>query len=95
MDERADEPTTRAGVTLTPEYEAALAAEAEEGFKPSTLVRRPVGRPPLSGESGRAARLDVRVDDATGAAVRRLAREQNRRVSDVVRDALKAYVVSH
>ena len=94
MDESAERLTTRAGTALTPDDEAALVAEAEAGFDPAVLVRRPVGRPSLSAAPGRAARLDVRVDDATDAAVRRLAREQNRRVSDVVRDALKAYVVS-
>lgn len=87
--------TTRAGVLLTPAHEAALVAEAEQGFDPAALVRRPVGRPSLSGAPGRAARLDVRVDDVTHAAVQRLAREQNRRVSDVVRDALHSYVTTH
>lgn len=86
--------TTRTGTPLTSRYEAELVAEAEDGFDPGALVRRRVGRPSLSGVPGRASRLDVRVDEATRAAVRRLAHEQNRRVSDVVRDALHDYVAS-
>lgn len=42
MDER-DELTTRAGVVLTPDAEATLTAEAEEGFDPEGLVSRPLG----------------------------------------------------
>lgn len=83
---------TRAGTVLTAQHEAELTAEAEAGCDVATLVRRRAGRPSLTGTPGRAARLDVRVDDATRTAVHRLAREQNRRVSDVVRDALTAYV---
>lgn len=95
MNDNDDTLITSAGVALTPDYEADLVAEAEQGFDPAVLVRRSVGRPSLSGAPGRAARLDVRVDDITHAAVQRLAREQNRRVSDVVRDALDSYVTTH
>lgn len=95
MNDNDDGLTTRAGLPLTADHEAELIAEAEQGYDPAVLVRRSVGRPSLSGAPGRAARLDVRVDDVTHAAVQRLAREQNRRVSDVVRDALDSYVTSH
>ncbi len=95
MDDEEGGLTTRAGVRLAPDHEADLVAEAEQGFDPAALVRRSVGRPSLSGAPGRASRLDVRVDDVIHAAVQRLACEQNRRVSDVVRDALDSSVTIH
>lgn len=85
---------TRAGTPLTPEYERELQREAEAGFDPATLQRRRPGRPSLSGRAGRSRRLDVRVDDDTLNALKKLARSQDRAVSDLVRDALNRYLAA-
>jgi hypothetical protein len=83
---------TAAGTRLTRAYEAQLAAEAEAGFDVAKLSPRTVGRPTLTGRAGRSRRIDLRVDDATFAAVHELAAREHRPVSDVVRDALRQYV---
>src|SRR5690349_17167454 len=84
--------TTKAGTELTPEYEERLTDEAEVGFDPASLNRRQVGRPSLSGRTGRSNRVDLRVDDDTYSAIRRIAEQDNRKVSDVVRDAIRRYL---
>ena len=89
---RGEGVTTRAGSKLTPDYERQLAEEAEAGFDPGALTRRRAGRPSLSGRRGRSNRLDLRVDDATYQAIRRLAEAQHRPVSDVLRDAIQRYL---
>ena len=80
---------------MTPEYEAVLVEEAEAGFTPDALVVRRRGRPTLTERPGRSTRPDVRVDDETRDALRRISSAQDRRVSDVVREALHAYVQAH
>ena len=88
-----DEPAiTKAGTRLDPDYEQRLAEEAEAGFDPATLTRRHAGRPSLSGRAGHAKRVDLRVDDQTYEAIRRIAEKNHRRVSDVVRDAINRYL---
>jgi hypothetical protein len=88
-----DEPVvTKAGVRLDPDYEQRLAAEAEAGFDPATLTRRHTGRPSLSGRAGHSKRVDLRVDDQTYEAIQRIADQDHRRVSDVVRDAINRYL---
>ena len=88
-----DEATiTKAGANLDPDYEQRLAAEAEVGFDPATLTRRHAGRPSLSGRAGHSKRVDLRVDDQTYEAIQRIADQDNRRVSDVVRDAINRYL---
>ena len=90
---RSDEPaTTKAGTRLDPDYERRLAEEAEAGLDPATLSRRHAGRPSLSGRAGHSKRVDLRVDDETYEAIRRIADRNNRRVSDVVRDAISRYL---
>jgi hypothetical protein len=84
--------TTRAGTVLGPEAEQRLAQEAEVGFDPATLIARPAGRPSLSGRSGHSNRVDLRVDDDTYEAIRRLADQDNRKVSDIVREAIRRYL---
>ena len=84
--------TTKAGTTLDSDYERRLLAEAEAGFDPAALARRPAGRPSLSGRAGRSNRVDLRVDDETYQAIRRIADQGNRKVSDVVRDAIRRYL---
>jgi|RhiMetdeSRZDD1v2_1073273.scaffolds.fasta_scaffold2499529_1 hypothetical protein len=83
---------TASGTRLTRAYEQQLATEAEAGFDPAQLTSRRVGRPSLTGRPGKSRRLDLRVDDATFAAVHGLAHRQQRPVSDVVREALRRYV---
>lgn len=83
---------TRAGNVLDAAGEQRLAAEAEAGFDPAALVPRPVGRPSLSGRSGRSNRVDLRVDDDTFQAIQRLAERDNRKVSDIVRDAIRRHL---
>jgi hypothetical protein len=89
----SDEPTiTKAGTRLDPDDEQRLADEAEAGFDPATLTRRHAGRPSLSGRTGHSKRVDLRVDDQTYEAIRRIAEKDHRRVSDVVRDAINRYL---
>ena len=84
--------TTKAGTKLTSEVETRLNEEAEAGFDPTTLSRRRAGRPSLSGRAGHSNRVDLRVDDETYQAIRRIAEQDNRRVSDVVRDAIRHFL---
>jgi hypothetical protein len=83
---------TKAGTRLDSDYEQRLADEAETGFDPATLTRRRAGRPSLSGHAGHSKRVDLRVDDQTYEAIRRIAEKDHRRVSDVVRDAINRYL---
>ena len=88
-----DEPaTTKAGTRLDPDYEQRLASEAEAGFDPASLTRRHAGRPSLSGRVGQSKRVDLRVDDQTYAAIQRIADQEHRKVSDVVREAISRYL---
>ena len=81
-----------AGGRLDAGYERQLAEEAEAGFDPSALVRRQVGRPSLPGRAGQSHRVDLRMDDETYAAIRRIADQDHRAVSDVVREAIRRYL---
>jgi predicted transcriptional regulator len=83
---------TKAGTRLDSEVEKRLADEAETGFDPSTLIRRHAGRPSLSGRPGHSNRVDLRVDDETYEAIRRIADQDNRKISDVVRDAIRRFL---
>lgn len=88
-----DEPViTKAGTRLSRDDEARLAQEAAAGFEVETLIRRHAGRPSLSGRSGHSNRVDLRVDDETYRAIRRIADRDNRNVSDVVRDAIRRFL---
>lgn len=83
---------TKAGTALAADVEARLAEEAEDGFDPATLMRRHPGRPSLSGRAGHSNRVDLRVDDETYRAIRRIAEQDNRNVSEVVRDAIRRFL---
>ena len=84
--------TTKAGTRLDSEVEKRLTDEAEAGFDPATLTRRHAGRPSLSGRAGHSNRVDLRVDDETYEAIRRIADQDNRKISDVVRDAIRRFL---
>ena len=84
-------PSTKAGTELDGEVEARLAEEAEAGFDPATLTRRRAGRPSLTGRAGCSNRVDLRVDDETYQAIRQIAEQDSRRISDVVRDAIRRF----
>jgi hypothetical protein len=62
------------------------------GFDPATLTRRHAGRPSLSGRAGHSNRVDLRVDDETYQAIRRIADQDNRKISDVVREAIRRFL---
>lgn len=85
-------PTTKTGTPLDPAYENRLTAEAEAGLDPTTLTRRHAGRPSLSGRAGHSNRVDLRIDDETYAAIKRIASQDDRKISDVVRDAIHRYL---
>jgi predicted transcriptional regulator len=80
------------GTRLDPEVEKRLAEEAEAGFDPAKVTRRRAGRPSLSGRAGHSNRVDLRVDDETYEAIRRIADQDNRKISDVVRDAIRRFL---
>jgi predicted transcriptional regulator len=84
--------TTKAGTRLDPEVERRLTEEAEVGFDPVTLTRRHAGRPSLSGRAGHSNRVDLRVDDETYEAIRRIADQGQRKISDVVREAIRRFL---
>jgi hypothetical protein len=86
--------TTTAGTALDARAEQRLTEEAEAGFDPAALLtrRHHAGRPWLSGGTGRSNRVDVRVDDESYEAIRRIADEGGNSVSDVVREAIRRYL---
>ena len=86
--------STASGASVDAEAAHRLSEEAEAGFDPEQLIRRPVGRPSLSGRAGNSNRVDLRVDDATYQAIRRIADAHNRKISDVVRDAIRSYLAT-
>ena len=57
-----------------------------------SVDRRHAGRPSLSGRAGHSKRVDLRVDDQTYEAIQRIANQGNRKVSDVVREAINRYL---
>jgi hypothetical protein len=83
---------TKAGTTLDADAELRLIEEAEAGYNPASLTRRHAGRPLLSERAGHSNRVDLRVDDETYQAIRRIADRDHRSVSDVVRDAIRRFL---
>jgi hypothetical protein len=82
-------PITSNGRVITDEEIQAMADEAEAGYDLSKLKRRP-GRPTL----GRAAAevFPVRLDPELRAALEARATSEETTASDVVRNALRAYL---
>ena len=79
---------TSGGVEITEAVIQRLANEAERGFKPATLRSR--GRPPLGVGTAKVAQVRLPADLA--AALKERASRDKTRPSDVIRQALKAYL---
>jgi len=77
---------------LDAKAERRLTEAAEAGYNPASLTRRHAGRPSLSGRAGHSNGVDLRVDDETYQAIRRIADLDHRNVSDVVRDAIRQFL---
>ncbi len=80
---------TSGGVPVTDELVDRLADEAEAGYDVDALRRRG-GRPRLG--SGLAEVVPVRLDQALRAALAQRAEADNSTASDVIRDALRAWL---
>jgi CRISPR-associated endonuclease/helicase Cas3 len=80
----------QSGKTISEAMIEELADEAEVGYDLSQAERRPVGRPSLG--AGTSPRLQFRVPPDLYAAAERRAREEGRPISDIAREALRAYV---
>lgn len=82
---------TKSGAVLSRQTEAALLAEAENGYDPDKLVpRKAAGRPSLSSGGGTSHRINVRVDDEIYDVLQRVARDSGRSPSELVRQVLRA-----
>ncbi len=85
-------------MTLTPGSTTALRGTAAADLGRGLLERATGGRPaldPAAGPGHRSRVRQVRVPADVGAGLDALARAQNRRVSDVMRDALTDYISTH
>jgi hypothetical protein len=82
---------TKSGLELTPEVTDKIAEEAEAGYDLTNARLISIGRPSLN-VSGESRTIQVRVNDALDVQVRAMAKEQDRTVSELVRDALRQYV---
>jgi len=76
---------------LSEEDIEALADEAERGYDLDKAIRVTVGRPSL-GSEGVSPRVQVRVDPQLAEALKALALEEHRSVSEIARVALREYV---
>lgn len=92
-DEWADELVAQTYAELSAITPEELAAHTHPG---GTLAKR-MGRPRVGGDfsSGASTQIRVRVDDDTVAALDARAKEEHRTRSDVVRDALSAFVLEN
>ncbi|MGH2365764.1 MAG: CopG family transcriptional regulator [Chloroflexota bacterium] len=79
---------TSGGVEITDAVIQRLADEAEQGFDPAKL--RPRGRPPLGASAAKVAQ--VRLPPDLAAALDQRATRDHTRPSEVIRQALKAYL---
>lgn len=82
---------TKTGLELTEEQLDRMAKEAEAGLDVSKLRRRP-GRPAMG--SGPADTLPVRLDPELRKAVDDRAAAEHTTASDVVREALRQYLMA-
>ncbi|HEY5248113.1 MAG TPA: ribbon-helix-helix protein, CopG family [Dermatophilaceae bacterium] len=82
---------TASGRLVTDELIEQLADEAEAGYDPDILVRRG-GRRPMGSAAARV--VPVRVGPELEEALRRRAEHEHTNTSDVIRDALRAWLHS-
>ncbi|MEB2527254.1 ribbon-helix-helix protein, CopG family [Kocuria rosea] len=85
------EPRTSQGCPLAEKEIDGLAREAEAGYDPAAL-RRSGGRKPISSAAARV--VPIRLDPEPDAAVKERALAENSTASDVIRDALHAWLKS-
>jgi hypothetical protein len=85
------EPRTSQGRPLPEKEIDRLAREAEAGYDPAAL-RRSGGRKPIGSAAARV--VPVRLDPELDAAVKERALAENSTASDVIRDALHAWLKS-
>ena len=83
--------TTASGEVLAEQDIEELADEAERGYDLDKATKVTVGRPSL-GAKGTSPRVQVRVDPDLAEALRGLAIEEHRSVSEIARTALREYV---
>lgn len=81
---------TRSGEPITEELLEKLTAQAEEGFDVEEILRRRGGRPPMG--SSAAAVESVRLDPELSQALHDRAQREGRTNSDLIREALRAYL---
>ncbi len=89
MTDSSERPPTSNGVPVTDELVDRLAAEAETGYDVAELRRRG-GRRPLG--SGPADVVPVRLDPDLRAALAARAATEHTNASDVIRQALRAWL---
>jgi len=87
----AKAPRHASGQTVNDELAASLADEAEAGYDPDTL-RRKGGRPPIGSAAARV--IPVRLDPELEAALRERVAVDHSNTSEVIRDALRAWLRS-
>ena len=88
---KEEKPRTAGGKPVTDQQIQQLADEAEVGYDP-TRLRRSGGRKPIG--SGPARVIPVRVDPELEQALRERAEADNANTSEVIRDALRAWLRS-
>lgn len=90
QDSEQDKPLTIEGQPVTEDQVQAWADEAEAGYDPSVLRRR--GRPRMG--STAAAVATLRLDPELEAALTRRVEQDHTTRSQVMRDALRAWLIS-
>ncbi|MDR0285140.1 MAG: ribbon-helix-helix domain-containing protein [Propionibacteriaceae bacterium] len=80
------------GRPLDDDYLAELTAEAEAGYEVDEIVRRRGGRPPLG--DGPSLVVPVRLNPAQSAALTARIAASGKTRSEIVRDALDAYLIA-
>ncbi len=85
----------RTSVKVTDELAERLADDAEAGYPPEQVYVRPTGRgrPRLAKGEGPSPRVNARLDDDLANLLERRADREGVHKSDIVREALRAYLV--
>jgi len=83
---------TRSGEPITEQLLDDWVAKAEEGFDVDEILRRRGGRPPMG--SSAASVESVRLDPELSEALHQRARDEGRTNSDLIRDALRRYLLA-